>query len=66
MPTKKLCDLPENLFKKPDPIIVRIDVCKDPDHEVPLNKSKFSPGLYEHECSTCGLVKSFLVHDDNL
>jgi hypothetical protein len=40
MPTRKILDWARNN-------------CKDPEHDIP-NMMVFEPGVYEHECPSCG------------
>lgn len=48
MPTRKIADLPKSLF------------CNDQDHEPPTMRV-FEPGVYEHECPSCGRKTQFVV-----
>lgn len=34
--------------------------CRDPSHDPPSMRV-FEPGLYEHECPTCGTITKFRV-----
>ncbi len=46
MPTRKIADLPMP--------------CRHPEHDPPKHVA-FSPGLYEHECPSCGRRQYFSI-----
>jgi ribosomal protein L37AE/L43A len=48
MPTRKISDLPKG------------DTCRHPDHDPPT-MMVLSPGVYEHECPSCGRKIVFRV-----
>jgi hypothetical protein len=48
MPTRKIGDFPQE------------KVCRDPEHE-PANMIVREPGVYEHECPSCGRKFTFIV-----
>lgn len=48
MPIRKIADIP------------RVKKCRDPDHEIP-NMICLEPGIYEHECPSCGKKTTFVV-----
>lgn len=51
MPTKKIADVPR--------------YCRHPDHDPPKHMV-WSPGVYEHECPSCGYKTRFTVHDTSM
>lgn len=53
MPIRKIADLPKP--KK----------CRDPDHELSTHIS-LPPGIYEHECPSCGEKTTFVVDGGRL
>lgn len=53
MPTRKIADT----FA---PCAVAYGLCSDREHELP-NLHLFEPGVYEHECPSCGIVRIFTI-----